>query len=132
MHSFTRRALSRIFRRWAAVSGSAETLPISTLALASTSSSGRAISLFTASIDCDAVHSCWALNRSRVCRAAAISRLNSSVNWRSSGPNPLGRGLSTLSVPITSSWTFSGIVIELRAPSAPRMYRGSAAVSAHR
>ncbi len=31
----------------------------------------------------------------------------------------LSRGLSTLNVPITLSWTMSGTVSELRAPSAP-------------
>ena len=37
------------------------------------------------------------------------------------GPNASARGLSTFSVPITSSWNFSGTVIELCAPAAPAM-----------
>jgi len=56
------------------------------------------------------------VSRSSVLSAAATSRLNSSVNWRSSRPKAFGRGLSTFSVPTTSPpGTFSGTVIELRA-----------------
>ena len=119
--SLTARAPARMRRRCSPASGSSPSFFRSTAALPSTSSTGRAIRLLIASIDWAAVQNCWAVKRSRVCSAAAISRLNSSVNCRSSGPNPLGRGLSTLSVPITSSWYFSGTVIELRAPGDPSM-----------
>ncbi len=117
--SLTDRAPARMRRRCPAASGSSVYRLRSTAALPSTSSTGRAISLLIASIDWAAVQLCWAVNRSMVCRAAAISLLNSSVNCRSSAPKLFGRGLSTLSVPITSSWYFSGTVIELLAPAAP-------------